>query len=372
MGYGRGTPPLTAIQLFWIVVLSLIYIFIGTVIFINVLYSNSPTYKIIYLAIQIPLGMLILYLERGNGWVIMLPLASHSVALFSSREAVIPCVIITLGIAWNTSQLIPNWINFLQSVVVFGSALFFTAVFTDISIRDTRRREEIERLAVKLEEANRSLRDYAAKVEELAAAQERNRLAREIHDGLGHYLTAMNVQVNLVTALIDQDPEGARLALTRMQAMLLEALADVRRSVAALRSEPVLGKNLLEALEPLIGESCATGLVTELVVNGEARSLPAAIELTLYRAVQEGLTNVRKHAQARRAIVQLDYHPASVSLCIRDDGVGSLLNTGDLDLLKTSFGLFGLRERAQLLSGSLTIHTAPEQGFSLEMNLPTG
>ena len=181
MGYGRGTPPLTAIQLFWIVVLSLIYIFIGTVIFINVLYSNSPTYKIIYLAIQIPLGMLILYLERGNGWVIMLPLASHSVALFSSREAVIPCVIITLGIAWNTSQLIPNWINFLQSVVVFGSALFFTAVFTDISIRDTRRREEIERLAVKLEEANRSLRDYAAKVEELAAAQERNRLAREIH-----------------------------------------------------------------------------------------------------------------------------------------------------------------------------------------------
>jgi signal transduction histidine kinase len=370
MGYAKADPPLTSSELIWIALLSLVYIFTGTVIFIAVLTSGSPRYKILYLAFQIVVGMLILHLERGNGWLVLLPLASHSVALFSPREAFLPCALITLGIAWETSQQLPTWIPFLQSALVFGSAVFFAAVFTNISIHDARRREEIERLAAKLEEANRELHVYAAQVEELSAAQERNRLAREIHDSLGHYLTAMNLQAQVVSTLITQDAGRAQEALARMQVMILEALADVRRSVATIRSEPFLGKNLLEALEPLLEESRNAGLVTELIVNGEVRPLPAAFELTLYRAVQEGLTNARKHAQARRVIVLLEYRPGEVNLHIQDDGAGSTLDTEQLNGLKSNFGLFGLRERVQLLGGKLGIQTAPERGFCLEINLP--
>jgi signal transduction histidine kinase len=370
MAFARADPPLNRAETAGILLLSAIYLFLGTVVFIGVLQSGSPGSKILYLVIQICLGMVILYLSRGNGWLLMLPLASHSVALFSPREAVLPCIVIALGIAWNTSQTLSNWVPFLQSAIVFGSAVFFAAVFTDISIRDARRREEIERLAAQLAEANRALRDYTAKAEEMAALQERNRLAREIHDGLGHYLTAMNLQANLATALIEVDPERARQALVRLQAMLLEALADVRRSVAALRSEPVLGVDLLAALEVLVKESCSAGLAVEFAVNGEARSLPAASELTLYRAVQEGLTNVRKHAQASQVNVQLDYLPQRVGLSIRDNGAGSALGMGDLDLLKSSFGLFGLRERVRLLGGEMHIQTNPGNGFLLEINLP--
>jgi signal transduction histidine kinase len=372
MSIARAEPALSTRELAALIILSLVYLFVGTVIFILVLTSGTPAQKMIYLVFQIGLGLLILHLGRGNGWLVMLPLASHSVALFSPREAVIPCVIITLGIAWETSRMLPNWIPLLQSAVVFGSAVFFAAVFTDISIRDTRRKEEIERLAARLEEANRQLKEYAVKVEELSISQERNRLAREIHDGLGHYLTALNVQANLAGALIEKDPAQAALVLEKMQFMIREALADVRRSVAALRSEDLLGKNLLDALGLLLDENRAAGLAIDLVVNGEFRRLPVPVELTLYRAVQEGLTNIRKHAQAERAIVLLDYRPAEVGLRIQDDGVGSALEIAQLDTLKSNFGLFGLRERVQLSGGSLIIQTAPNQGFCLEIELPVG
>jgi signal transduction histidine kinase len=370
MGAARADPPLSTDELALILALSLLYIFIGTFIFLGLLRSGSPQNKIIYLTIQIPLGLLILYLERGNGWLVLLPLASHSVALFSPREAILPCIIITMGIAWNTSQSIPHWIPFLQSAVVFGSAVFFAAVFTDISIRDARRREEIERLAADLAEANRQLQASADRMEELAAAQERNRLAREIHDGLGHYLTAINLQAQVISTLLAQDPERAQQALTRMQGMIQETLDDVRRSVAALRSEPISGVNLLEALVTLAEDSRDAGLEIEFTVNGEARRLPAAHELSLYRVAQEGLTNVRKHAGASRVAMVIDFGIKDVRLRIQDNGAGSDLDMVRLTNLKNSFGLFGLSERAQLLGGTLTIHTALGQGFCLEIDLP--
>jgi signal transduction histidine kinase len=370
MAAARARPPLTPTELAFVLALSTVYCFVGTVIFLMVLTSTSPAARVLYLAFQIGLGTLILYLSRGNGWLLMLPLASHSVALFSPSEAVIPCILVALAIAWNTSRWMPDWIPFLQSALVFGSAVFFAAVFTNISIRDTRRREQIERLAAELEAANQALHTYAARVEELAALQERNRLAREIHDGLGHYLTAINVQAKVVETLIEQDAAEARRALSRMQAMILEALADVRRSVAALRSDPALEKSLPEAIQPLLEECRAAGLVTEFSQTGEASRLPAVIELTLYRAVQEGLTNTRKHAQAQRVIVEISYLETGIVLHIQDDGAGSEASPEFPRPEKGSFGLFGLRERVLLLGGQMHVRTAPGQGFTLEIDIP--
>lgn len=371
LGYARADPPLTASELIWITILSGVYLFSGTVVFMGVLREGSPGQKMLYLAFQIGLGFVITYLERGNGLLLLLPLASHSVALFSPREAALPCVIITAGIALNATQTFSNWVPFVQSFLVFGSAVFFAAVFTDISIRDARRKEQVERLAGELERANQQLQAFTAKSGELAAAEERNRLAREIHDGLGHYLTTMKVQAELARTLIEQDADQAEKALSKLEAMIGEALGDVRRSVAALRSEPILGSGLLTALEGLVDESRAAGLATELYVKGERRRLAPAHELTLYRAVQEGLTNVRKHAQARQAKVMVEFEAEAVRLRIEDDGAGSRLEAGQAYELQGSFGLLGLRERAQILGGDLRIRSTPEQGFCLEIELPT-
>jgi signal transduction histidine kinase len=370
MALTRADPPLNGQEVAILLALSFIYLFVGTVVFNAVLGPHKPVYKIAYLTFQIALGTLILYLSRGNGWLLMLPLASHSVALFSPGLAVIPCVIITLSVAWNTSLLIPSWLPFLQSMAVFGSAILFAAVFTEISIRDSRRREEIELLNRQLEEANRRLQEYSLQVEEFSASQERTRLARDIHDGLGHYLTAMAVQARVVASLLEQDPGRAGEALTRVQEMIQEALAELRKAVATLRSEQALEKGLPDALEPLLEESRAAGLVAGLKIYGKPYALTPIQELTLYRAVQEGLTNACKHANARRVDVQLEYCPQEVILQVQDDGAGCELSAKDLDSLKRSFGLFGLRERAQLLHGSLAIETAPGKGFRLEVRLP--
>jgi signal transduction histidine kinase len=155
-----------------------------------------------------------------------------------------------------------------------------------------------------------------------------------------------------------------------MQAMILEALADVRRSVAALRSDPALEKSLPEAIQPLLEECRAAGLVTEFSQTGEASRLPAVIELTLYRAVQEGLTNTRKHAQAQRVIVEISYLETGIVLHIQDDGAGSEASPEFPRPEKGSFGLFGLRERVLLLGGQMHVRTAPGQGFTLEIDIP--
>jgi signal transduction histidine kinase len=207
-------------------------------------------------------------------------------------------------------------------------------------------------------------------VQALSAAEERNRLAREIHDGLGHYLTAMAVQARVVEALLTQDPAQAGEALDRLQFMIQEGLADLRRAVATLHSAPPAGINLPAALELLLEESRATGLACKLAVYGRAYPLSLPQEQALYRVVQEGLTNVRKHAQASRADLQLEYWPEEVILAIRDDGVGCTLTVAGLDARTRSFGLFGMRQRVQLLGGSLDIQTAPRAGFSLEVRLP--
>jgi signal transduction histidine kinase len=156
-----------------------------------------------------------------------------------------------------------------------------------------------------------------------------------------------------------------------------EALTDVRRSVAALRSSPTDNRSLPEALVPLIEESCAAGIETKLTVDGAPRSLSPPAGLALYRAAQEGLTNVRKHAHASRADLKLDFKDdATVQLVVRDNGVGAWNNPHFLVGKQTDsgFGLIGLRERVQSVGGELRVYTSPPgrdgQGFTLEVKVP--
>src|SRR5581483_6155065 len=222
----------------------------------------------------------------------------------------------------------------------------------------------VERLAAELGDANRRLREYAIQAEELATVRERNRVAREIHDSLGHYLTVINVQIEAARTLMATDREGALDALHQAQSLAKEGLADVRHSVAALRVSPIAALPLPEALGLLVDESRAAGINTELVVLGATVPLTPQAELTFYRAAQEGLTNVRKHARAAHATLTLDYRDGgAVKLALEDDGAGC-------DEAGGGFGLLGVRERAQLLGGGFRVRTDEGQGFTLEVELP--
>lgn len=244
-----------------------------------------------------------------------------------------------------------------------GGFVFFAAV----SLMATRQREERERaegLLAELEEAHRRLREYAQRVEELAVAEERNRLAREIHDSLGHHLTVASVQLEAARGLLTVNPARARAQMDKAQRSVKEALREVRRSVRALRPGELEREPLAQSLRALIEEfQATTALPVEFEVEGEERRLSPAVELTLYRAAQEALTNVQKHAHASQVELALRFAPHEVGLTVADNGVGC-------SELSEGFGLKGLRERAELLGGSLTAGNRDEGGFELKVTVP--
>ncbi|MEZ4518876.1 MAG: sensor histidine kinase [Chloroflexota bacterium] len=260
-----------------------------------------------------------------------------------------------------------NWENALFAALTFSPAIVFVVVFVYLTQRAEDAQAESEALTVKLEAANRELAAYAVQAEELATIQERNRLAREIHDNLGHYLTVVNVQIKAAQAVMDKDPERAGSALDKAQQLTQEGLNAVRQSVFALRESPLGGHSLPDAINALAQEMQASGIVCTFEIAGDPRLLDPRIDLTLYRTAQEALTNVRKHARASRVEIVLDYNnPDNVTLSISDNGIGTVMVEDD-----HRFGILGLQERVRQLGGELAIETAPGQGFRLTISLPT-
>ena len=320
----------------------------------------------LYFALLIPLGVLILYLSDGTGWLILMPVVSQVVVMLPRRGSYLVNGFI-FGIMLIMLRLWGDeWMGVMRNGLSILAAMIFVAVFTQIAVSEGKARAEVERLASELEESNRKQREYAAQVETLATVQERNRLAREIHDSLGHYLTAINMQIKAAQAVVEQDRTRALDALEKAQSLAQEALADVRRSVATLRAEPELDRPLPEALNSLLDECRSTGVVSEFTIAGECIPLSPQVDLALYRSAQEGLTNVRKHALASRVDLSLKYLPTAVRLTVQDNGVGSANTEAQVD----RFGLFGVRERIQLLGGTVDIQTNPGEGFKLVIEIP--
>jgi signal transduction histidine kinase len=337
-----------------IIGLGLIYFGIGILGSSAIEQHRNPYAIAAYFLVQISLGSLIIYLGDTLPWLIMLPLVGSAIELLSRPLVFLACALILLA------QLLPfylvvGWETSLMWIMPFIAAIVFVAAFTQITVSEQKARAE-------LAQAHRKLREYAVQVEELAVAEERNRLAREIHDGLGHYLTSVNIQIKAALAMSEQDPSLTQEALRKAQTLTQEALADVRRSISSLREDPASGRPLVETLGRMVEDARASGVEASFLTNGSPRPLSSQVEFTLFRIAQEGLTNVRKHAQASRVDACLEYLESSVRFSIQDDGVGAS-QTG------AGFGLMGLRERLELLGGTLTISSAPGQGFLLQAEI---
>jgi signal transduction histidine kinase len=257
-----------------------------------------------------------------------------------------------------------DWTTVFNGLPIFVAGQVFIVAFTQMAVNEEKARQEVERLATELANANQRLREYAMQVEELAIAKERNRLAREIHDGLGHYLTTVHMQIRAAQAVMEKDPQRSMEIMHTAQNVTQEALADIRRSVGALRL--TAGETLPltdEMRKMLLGYEMA-GLKTDLKIIGKPRHLNPKSHLTLYRALQEGLSNINKHAAASQVSVKLDYSDKKwVRLAIEDDGRGTNQFDG-------GFGLMGLRERAILLEGEFKVTSSPGNGFKLEIGVP--
>ncbi len=355
--YSRRSIPAWQIVVF--VAVGGAYLIVGTYGFALCRRSGSQLAVAAYFVIQLLLASTLLVLRGtiGELSLILLPLAGQSAFLLPPARMVPVCILIYVTLVM-PMILRRSWVEAIAHALVYGTGIVFVVVFMRVAASERDARTE-------LADANQQLREHASQVEELATTRERNRLAREIHDSLGHYLTAVNVQIGAAQAVLGQDRQRAVDHLSKAQALTQEGLAEVRHSVAALRSSPIDSRPLPEALAKLAEQWNAAGLHVDLVIAGTPRALSPQISLTLYRSAQEALTNVSKHAHATRVDLQLDYHDEGfVRLTVKDNGVGSTDSEG-------GFGLLGVRERAQLLNGMVRVNTEAAKGFSLEVELPT-
>ena len=200
-----------------------------------------------------------------------------------------------------------------------------------------------------------------------AVAEERARIARELHDVVGHSVSVMTVQASAVRRLLTPEQEREREALLVVEQTGREALAEMRRLVGVLRTPEeapaLVPQPSLEHVKKLVEQTREAGLPTQLNVEGEASALPAGIDLTAYRLVQEGLTNALKHANATQAEVLVRYEPDAVELVVRDNGNGSGNGGG------SGHGLVGMRERVAVCGGKL--EAGPTlRGYELRARLP--
>jgi signal transduction histidine kinase len=206
----------------------------------------------------------------------------------------------------------------------------------------------------------------------LAVAEERARIARELHDVVAHHVSVMVVQSAAARRILARDPGLATVALDVVETTGRQALVEMRRMLGLLRSdEPsddLAPQPTLERLEGLIDQVRDAGLEVELIVEGERRPLPAGIDVNAYRIVQEALTNVLKHAGKARATVRVRFDARHLALEITDDGRGAA--AAILDAPGDGQGLVGMRERVQLHGGELLAGPRIQGGYRVAASLP--
>jgi signal transduction histidine kinase len=298
--------------------------------------------------------------------------ACRALPLFGERRGLLlglliwPAYLLNVGLdVWpNRLHEYPNYLLIL--LVVWAAAVIPVVA----SLKQAAARRHVEGLYAELRAAHEELAALHRRAREAAVAEERNRLAREIHDTLAHYLTVVNVQLEAAEKLASDRPARSLDAVGRARRLTLQCLQEVRRSVGALRAATVEELALPGALAKLTKEfSESTGIEVHLDL-GNVGSIGLSPEATqaLYRTVQEALTNVQRHAHASLARVTLVAPNGVVTLRVEDDGVGPSAGNGDED--GGGFGLIGLRERVALLGGQLDFGPGRPAGACLTVTIP--
>lgn len=349
-----------------IILLGIAYVMLGIYGYSVAARSNNSLLSKLYFVFQLPLGCLIIALGKGAGFsaLLLLPLAGQAVVLLPDYWAYITNLGIVAAYIIAVKSFTSNWAEVWTNLPIFLAGLVFIVVFTQVAVGEEKARKEVERLLAELQDTNQRLREYSLKAEELAVVKERNRLAREIHDGLGHYLTTVNMQIQAAMATITKKPDRSRELLLKASALSQEALADVRDSVATLRAP--MDENLpLGVIIKNVVKSCeCLGIETNFLLLGDERPVSPAVRFALFRTIQESVSNVQKHAHASNIWVTLDFRQSQkILLTVKDDGIGS-------ENVDGGFGLLGMRERARLVNGDLQVNTSPGEGFVIQLTVP--
>ena len=321
---------------------------------------DTPRRLAVYFVAQIVIALVLMILDSPSDVfnLFFYILGLEAVMILPSRAAI--AWIIVIYLIDSLTALWSRGTSGIIAVLFYGAAFMLTAVF-GYALRQA----EIARR--KNEELLEELKSTQSQLQEMAVAEERARMAREMHDSLGHRLTVSIVQLEGAQRLIPSDPERAARMIGTMRDEMKEALSELRRTVTALRAPIADDRPLDIALSDLSQRfQQNTGISTHFSVSPAFPRLPETHRLALYRAAQEALTNIQRHAGADNAWLQLNADDQKITLVMEDDGRGM----DEYSENSTGSGLLGLRERATQLGGEIRLAERPGGGTQLIFTVP--
>jgi signal transduction histidine kinase len=323
--------------------------------------ANTPGGRAIYFTLQAILVLALMRLSSPSDVFNLLfyILGLEAILVLPARTAV--TWIVGFWVVDSVSALWSRGTIGVINVLFYGAAFMLTAVFGYALRQAEIARRQNQQLLEELRATQRQLQD-------LAVAEERTRLAREMHDSLGHRLTVAVVQLEGAQRLIPTNPTRAAQMISTMRDEMKEALTELRHTVTALRA-PIASEPPLDAALATLSQTFQqdTGIPTHLSITPNFPALPEQYRLTFFRAAQEALTNIQRHADAQNAWLKLSADDQNVILVMEDDGKG----IDGHDDNSSGSGLLGLKERAAQIGGQVTIAERPGGGAQLILTAPT-
>lgn len=255
----------------------------------------------------------------------------------------------------------------VQAGTQFATGMIFILLVILLESRSRQATERAEGLLKDLQAANAALKAAHQREKELAIAEERVRLARDIHDGVGHHLTVLSIQLQAAGKLVEHNPQAAAESIQVSRAEAQAALEEIRRSVGVMRQPLAESRPLAGVLSDLAREfSEHSGMPVHFEQAGEPVELSLFAQQTLYRVVQESLTNSQKHGKDVRNIqVKLVYSTGTVRLVVSDDGLKP-----EASASRAGYGLKGLQERVEQLGGKFCCGPGQTNGFQVDVTIP--
>ncbi len=340
---------------------------------------EKPALLIVYILVQGGLGFAISWMAAHEAvtFAIFMALFGEAIGLFGLTRRSLLAAVYYLGLAFISLQVVIIPIPPTSLAVTTLPVLLFVVIFVTLYNRQSAARVQAQALAVELKAANHQLSEYAAQIEDLTIAGERQRLARELHDTLSQGLAGLILQLEAADAHLSQSrPEKARRIIDEAMQKARETLADSRRAIGNLREN-----NLVELRQALRREverfQAATGIPCSFHAD-QIPSLPDPLTETILRIASEALTNVARHAQASEASVTLSMKSPVTENFPGEGEVGSLIasisdNGIGFDPQKIPpghYGLLGIRERMRILGGTLVVESTPQRGTVLSVEIP--
>ena len=286
--------------------------------------------------------------------LISLQYSMRTLTVFTAGTVLLPVLL-----AIPPSRFYANIVTqqFRQGVIRF---LLYMLVGFIINRITRQQREQRQELAVK----NAELSRLTTSVEELTITRERNRLARELHDTLSHTLSAVNIQLKALEALMETDPPAAKARVTQMQNLTRDGLNEARRALSELRAKPIEEFGLATALRRLSQQAAERGgFQTQIAMPMQIEGIPNETEQQIYRIAEEAFNNIVRHAQARRVDLTFERRGNRLTMMIQDDGLGF----DAADRPDGRYGMIGMQERARLIGGNLSFDSQPNSGTTVQL-----